>query len=210
MIIMMSIQASGGNENLLCLWDAAMSARSSVSSTGQYAGYEARCRLTHHQAAVKALAWCPWKRNILASGGGTADRTIRIWNSALGTNLSAVDTNSQVCALEWSNTYMELVSSHGFSDNQLILWNYPTMTKVKELHGHTARVLHMAKSPDGRTICSASADETLRFWDVFNTPSSSREFNHSTSFLDSPVSYRSRSSKIMLSSPILSSNLSLR
>ena len=26
------------------------------------------------QAAVKAIAWCPWQRNLLASGGGTADR----------------------------------------------------------------------------------------------------------------------------------------
>ena len=61
---------------------------------------------------------------------GTADRTIRTWNTALGTNLKCVDTNSQVCALQWSDSTKELVSSHGFSDNQLILWNYPTMTKV--------------------------------------------------------------------------------
>ena len=58
----------------------------------------------------------------------------------------------------------ELVSSHGYSHNQLILWKYPSMVKVAELTGHTSRVLHMAQSPDGTTICSAAADETLRFW----------------------------------------------
>ena len=43
----------------------------------------------------------------------------------------------QVCALQWSDTYRELVSSHGFSDNQLCLWQYPTMTKVRYLlHTH--------------------------------------------------------------------------
>ena len=41
------------------------------------------------------------------------------------------------------------------------------MTKVKELRGHTSRVLHLAKSPDGDVILSASADETLRFWNIF-------------------------------------------
>lgn len=67
-----------------------------------------------------------------------------------------------MCAIEWGTTERELVSSHGFSDNQLILWKYKDLSKIKEFRGHTARVLHMAKSPDGRTICSASADETIR------------------------------------------------
>lgn len=40
--------------------------------------------LNQHQAAVKALAWCPWSTNILASGGGTADRMIRFWNCNTG------------------------------------------------------------------------------------------------------------------------------
>ena len=41
------------------------------------------------------------------------------------------------------------------------------MTKIREFRGHTSRVLHLAKSPDGSTICSASADETLRCWGIF-------------------------------------------
>lgn len=41
------------------------------------------------------------------------------------------------------------------------------MVRLAELHGHTERVLHMALSPDGTTIASAAADETLRFWKVF-------------------------------------------
>lgn len=45
------------------------------------------------------------------------------------------------------------------------------MKKV-DLRGHTSRVLHLALSPDG-TIASAAADETLRFWKVFQPTSSS-------------------------------------
>ena len=40
--------------------------------------------------------------------------------------------------------------------------------RVAELTGHTSRVLHMAQSPDGTTICSAAADETLRFWKILS------------------------------------------
>ena len=67
----------------------------------------------HHQAAVKALAWCPWQPNVLASGGGTADRCIRLWNGSNGTLLNTIDTKSQVCSLLWASQYKELVSAHG-------------------------------------------------------------------------------------------------
>merc|ERR1719183_1139187 len=145
--------ASGGNDNLLNIWDMAR-------STPRYT-------LDNHQAAVKALAWCPFQRNLLASGGGTADRLLCYWNTSTGTLLNSVDTKSQVCSILWSKRDKELVSSHGFSHNQLILWKYPSMVKLAELTGHSSRVLHLAQSPDGTTIVSAAADETLRFWRVF-------------------------------------------
>jgi cell division cycle protein 20 (cofactor of APC complex) len=122
---------------------------------------------SQHQAAVKALSWCPWKPNVLATGGGTADRHIRVWNVNNGSNLYSVDTKSQVCAILWSKEYNEMISAHGYSNNELILWKYPGMTKVGELTGHTARVLGMVMSPDGSTVCSVGADETLRFWECF-------------------------------------------
>ena len=99
-----------------------------------------RLTLTQHLAAVKALAWCPFHRGLLASGGGTADRTIKFWNSNSGAVLNSIDTGSQVCSLLWSKHQRELCSSHGFSENQLILWRYPNMTKIQEFKGHTARV----------------------------------------------------------------------
>ena len=48
------------------------------------------------------------------------------------------------------------------------------MRKLAELKGHTARVLHMAMSPDGETVVSAAGDETLRFWKLFEKKEKSR------------------------------------
>jgi len=157
--------ASGGNDNLLNVWDER---RLPTSSPAPLYSME------QHKAAVKALAWCPWQKHVLASGGGTADRMIRFWSMNDGRMINAVDTHSQVCALVWSVHDHELVSSHGFSHNQLILWKYPSMVKAAELTGHTARVLHMAQSPDGSTVVSAAADETLRFWKILGSDAAAR------------------------------------
>mmetsp|Transcript_12705 Transcript_12705/g.14818 ORF Transcript_12705/g.14818 Transcript_12705/m.14818 type:complete len:484 (-) Transcript_12705:156-1607(-) len=153
--------ASGANDNFLCLWDARGESRFDRKVVAP------RLKLGEHQAAVKALAWCPYQRNVLATGGGTADRTIKLWNAANGSVLNSIDTGSQVCSLLWNPHEKELLSSHGFSDNQLCLWKYPSMVKTKELTGHTSRVLQTAISPCGTMVCSAGADETLRFWKVF-------------------------------------------
>lgn len=67
----------------------------------------------------------------------------------------------------WSKNYKELISAHGFANNQLTIWKYPSMIKQAELTGHTARVLQIAMSPDGSTVMSAAADETLRLWNCF-------------------------------------------
>ncbi|CAN1789130.1 Protein FIZZY-RELATED 2 [Linum perenne] len=49
-----------------------------------------------HTAAVKAIAWSPHLHGLLASGGGTADRCIRFWNTTTNSHLSCMDTGSQV------------------------------------------------------------------------------------------------------------------
>ena len=104
-------------------------------------------KFSEHKAAVKALAWSPHSRGVLATGGGTADRTIRFWNTNDSQCLKSFDTGSQVSNLAWSVTSDELVSSHGYSQNQIVLWSLPSMTPVTTLLGHTSRVLYMASSP---------------------------------------------------------------
>jgi cell division cycle protein 20 (cofactor of APC complex) len=49
------------------------------------------------------------------------------------------------------------------------------MVKIAELTGHTSRVLHMAQSPDGTTVVTAAADETLRFWKILSGGDASKK-----------------------------------
>ena len=124
-------------------------------------------RFSSHLAAVKAITWSPHQHGLVASGGGTADRCIKFWNTSTGQQLQSIDTGSQVCNLSWSKNVNELVSTHGYSQNQIVVWKYPGMQKLATLTGHTMRVLYLAVSPDGQTIVSGAGDETLRFWNVF-------------------------------------------
>jgi cell division cycle 20, cofactor of APC complex len=155
--------ASGGNDNLLCVWDA----RRSSGTHGTAAAAEPRVKFTQHSAAVKALAWHPRRKNLLASGGGSTDCTLRLWDTDRAVCKRAVETGSQVASVVWNTQGTELVTAHGYSNNQLALWTYPKLQRVAELTGHHSRALHLALSPDGATVVSGSADETLRFWKLF-------------------------------------------
>lgn len=148
--------ASGANDNLVAIWDSVMSHDNKPLHV-----------LRDHTAAVKAVSWCPWQSNLLATGGGTADRHIKIWNMYNGSVLQDHDAKSQISCILWSKQYKEIISSHGFQNHQLSIWKYPEMTKVCDLIGHSNRVLGMTMSPDEEMVASVAADETLRFWKCF-------------------------------------------
>lgn len=59
----------------------------------------------------------------------------RFWNTTTGCALEKIDTGSQVCNLSWSRNVNEIVSTHGYSQNQVVVWKYPTMTKLVTLTG---------------------------------------------------------------------------
>ena len=154
--------ASGGNDNKLFIWSAQSA--------------HPLAKFSQHNAAVKAIGWSPHQNGLLATGGGTADRCIRFWNTLTLQPVNSIDTGSQVCNLMFSKDVNELASTHGYSLNQIIIWKYPSMTRIATLTGHTFRVLYLSMSPDGQAIVTGAGDETLRFWNVFP---SSRSKTHS-------------------------------
>lgn len=175
--------ASGGNDNKLLIWSAAAACGGGGGSATSSVVTEPLLTFSYHGAAVKAIAWSPHARGLLASGGGTADRRIRFWNTMTNAALAAVDTGSQVCNLAWSKNVNELVSTHGYSQNQIIVWKYPSLSKVVTLMGHSYRVLYLAVSPSGETIVTGAGDETLRFWNVFPAARNHRNSSDSSSLL---------------------------
>ncbi|KAJ4336121.1 WD repeat-containing protein slp1 [Ascochyta clinopodiicola] len=146
--------ATGANDNMVSIWDARSLAAPKFTKT-------------NHRAAVKAVSWCPWQSNLLATGGGSNDRQIYFWNTTTGARVNHIATDSQVTSLRWSTHYKEIVSSGGFPDNSLSIWSYPTGVKNMEIPAHESRVLHSCLSPDGQMLATAAADESLKFWKIF-------------------------------------------
>ena len=147
--------ASGGNDNKIFLWN-----------------FHKNCFLHKfggHKSAVKALGWSPFKSGLLASGGGTQDRCLKFWNTNLLKQEESIDTKSQVCNLVFSRNSHELVTTHGYSDNLIIVWKYPFLEATSVLKGHRERVVFLSISPDSRYIVTGAGDETVRFWEVFDT-----------------------------------------
>ena len=83
-----ALLASGGNDNVVKVWDR----RTSV----------AKMRKENHRAAVKALAWSPHNSSLLATGGGSADRCIHFWNTTQNTRVQTIETPAQVTSLQWA------------------------------------------------------------------------------------------------------------
>lgn len=139
-----SVLAHGTDAQSLCLWSSRIQ----------------RTEVTH-KTTVKALAWCPWQSNLLASGG--EDRCIKFWQTDSHMPLDSTMTHESIGTLRWCTPTRELISTHG---NDIVVWRYPTMRSIATLSRHEERVLGVALSPDHRTLVSASADETLRYWSI--------------------------------------------
>ncbi|CAN3479787.1 APC/C activator protein Cdc20p [Diutina catenulata] len=150
--------ASGGNDNMMAIWDA----RASAPLWQKH----------NHQAAVKALAWNPHQPSLLASGGGSSDKTIHFWNTTSGARVNTIESDSQISSLNWGYAHgigMEIVATHGFPANNISVFQYPTLQKTGEIVGaHDSRLLSGCLSPDGRTLATIAGDENLKFWSLFD------------------------------------------
>ena len=60
---------------------------------------------------------------MLASGGGSSDRTIHFWNTTTGARLNSLTTPSQVTSLIFNPHSREILSSHGIPDHQLSIYS---------------------------------------------------------------------------------------
>ncbi|XP_076441153.1 cell division cycle protein 20 homolog [Babylonia areolata] len=152
-----STLACGGADGIVSVWEPR--------------GRGVTTRLHAHKSGARALAWCPWRRNVLASGGGgSSDGYIRVWSVSAGAVKTEMDTGMQVCHVLWSEEYRELVSAHsGGGRHEVLLWtvrdwNLSLLARLKPPQG---RPLSLCLSPDRTTLASASADDHLSLWKLF-------------------------------------------
>jgi WD40 repeat protein len=73
--------ASGGNDNLINIWD--LRNIKGCPTT-----------ILEHSAAVRAIKWCPWDNSLLASGGGSGDMRLLIHNADKGILVKSISTMS--------------------------------------------------------------------------------------------------------------------
>jgi WD40 repeat protein len=150
--------ATGANDDRVNIWDVASMAKPSVV-------------FAQHKAAVKAIAWHPHNHSMIATGGGTADKTVKLWNARNGQFKHSVTTDAQVCSMMWNPHMPELLTGHGFGQglnrgSKLNLWKCPSLTRINTFESHD-RPIAMALCPRGSKVCVASLDESLRIWNMF-------------------------------------------
>lgn len=158
--------ASGGRDGLVCLWEMG--------------GVSAKAVLPGHTDCVKSVAWSPLEPSLLASG--SADEHIRLWNTETLRCIGQLETGCPVTSLLWSRSAQELLSSHGFDRYHLALWSIPDFSLKAEFMGHSSRVLGLASNPSGSLVASLGADETLCFWEIFDSESESESSKSSPEF----------------------------
>lgn len=130
-----------------------------------------------HGKQARTIAWCPWKSNVLASGGGIMDRRIKLWNTYSGKCTRSIKTKSQVTSILFSENNKEMITAHGIPENKITVYKYPSMDIQGYLKSHDRRILQMTFSPTGCILLSAGADEKLCFWDSFNPTKTKRDEN---------------------------------
>ncbi|KAF1809097.1 WD40 repeat-like protein, partial [Eremomyces bilateralis CBS 781.70] len=105
-------------------------------------------------AAIKAIAFCPFQRGLLALGGGSNDRCIHFYHTLSGAALATIDCAAQVTSLIWSTTRREIAATFGFANPEhairIAVFSWPTCEQVVAIPWtDEARALHAIGYPGG-------------------------------------------------------------
>ncbi|USW47669.1 Putative WD40/YVTN repeat-like-containing domain superfamily, The WD repeat Cdc20/Fizzy family [Septoria linicola] len=151
--------ASGGNDNKIFIWDK-MEERWQHRWGEQEGG---------HKAAVKAIAWNPHQRGVLASGGGTADRCIKFWNTISAAQTSAtrsIPAEQTNLGLGLSTSPMpepevapqiinpHLISSHDTGSQVCNLLFSQRTSELVSTHGYSQHAINIWKYPSMNQVVS--------------------------------------------------------
>ena len=93
-------------------------------------------------------------------------RRIRLIDLFRGQELWAATTNHAATALAVSKDGRVLASGEGLDEPAIRLWDVESGTEIGYLKGHQSWICDLHFDPGGKTLMSASADQTIRVWDV--------------------------------------------
>ncbi|EPY51280.1 Cdc20/Fizzy family WD repeat protein [Schizosaccharomyces cryophilus OY26] len=169
--------ASGGNDNLVCVFDM------NALDTPKH--------FWSHSAAVKALAFCPWQKSLLAIGTGSNDQHIYFYDTFRGNLISRLFCGAQITSINWSRRYKEFCFSLGYAYEgniaSVIVCRWPQLTQVfqvpfcsaEDFHQdlrtimaiHTHRKRSKNDWEEGEFIVVANNDQTVKFYKIWGTES---------------------------------------
>ena len=128
--------------------------------------------LTGHTETVVAVAYSPDGGTIVSA---SRDKTVRIWDAHTGENIKTLTGHKGIIVSAVYSPDGNTAISAGW-DGMLHRWNAQTGQPLKTyylytgiLHfarGHPGAITHIAFSPDGNTIATASGDGTMQWWDA--------------------------------------------
>lgn len=88
----------------------------------------------NHGAAVKAIAFCPWRSGLVATGGGSQDKAIHFYHTTTGASLAMIPVCAQVTGLVWSTTKREIAACFGYTQPEhpvrIAVFNWPQCNQV--------------------------------------------------------------------------------
>lgn len=211
--------ATGGNDNLCCMFEAqnvldntsnnpdgeeVFTGANGIrhihtvsSSSGNVKEITSGSELHRwvHGAAVKAIAFCPWRPGLVATGGGSNDKCIHFYHTSSGACLATISVFAQVTSLIWSTTRREICATFGYAQPdhpyRVAVFSWPECRQVAAIQWEVGdhRALYAIAYPGGpnesrnsregsrglsRTdkegcIVVASSDESVKFHEVWTS-----------------------------------------
>ena len=120
-------------------------------------------------AAVKAIAFCPWQRGLLATGGGSNDRAIHFYHSLSGACLATINVQAQVTSLIWSTTRREIAATFGYAQPdhpyRIAVFSWPDCRQLVAIPwAGEMRALYAIRYPGGPNASRRQVYEGGRWW----------------------------------------------
>ncbi|KAL6700248.1 hypothetical protein J3F84DRAFT_115659 [Trichoderma pleuroticola] len=140
-----------------------------------------------HKAAVKAIAFCPWREGLVATGGGSNNKCIHFFHTTSGSALATIAVSAQVTALIWSSTRREIAATFGYTEPEhpyrIAVFSWPECRQVAAIPwdgdlralyaipyprwpAKTKATNHDQKLRDG-CIVVASSDKSVKFHEIW-------------------------------------------